>query len=115
MRGQSPRSLIFPLCFEKLGNEGTVPSFPRLSPDFDDFSDVLGFQGLHQLTADAAFYRIEQFQPVLQRRIVDNLPRLRPAFARMKNPAVSSLLHIDFHALAGVVPPRPADIPFGHC
>jgi len=51
MRGQSPRSLIFPLCFEKLGNEGTVPSFPldqadgveaetRLTEVFIDFASL---------------------------------------------------------------------------
>ena len=92
----------------------------RLAPFLDSvfqldyFFDAFGCKGFEQPSADAAFHRIEQPFPVFQRRILDNLPRLRPAFTGMKNPAVATLVDINFHALAVVGSPLPADVPAGH-
>jgi len=59
MRGQSPRSLISRSCFEKLGNEGTVPSFP-ISGALDQAYRIETESGLAKVLIDFAALLQEQ-------------------------------------------------------
>src|SRR6266853_2477090 len=66
------------------------------------------------LPADSPRDRVEQLQPVFQRRLRHVLPLLRAPSTRPKNPSVAKLLDTYLHALASFVSPGPADVALGH-
>src|SRR5712671_1765348 len=86
----------------------------RRKPLANDFLQSLDLFRPNPLPAHSPRDRVEQLQPVVQRRLRHLLPLLRAPSARPKNPTIAKLLDTHLHALASFVSPCPADVALGH-
>lgn len=69
---------------------------------------------LQPAPGDEPLHRIQQFQPILERRFRHGLPLIKSFFPLEKTPIAAHALGINLQLYAGGVYPFPTDFSFGH-
>src|SRR5271163_4060626 len=64
------------------------------------FFDSILLLGAQQPAVDAPLYRVQQFQPILQRRFLNCPPLVVAVFARVENPIAAHVLGVHLEAYA---------------
>ncbi len=72
------------------------------------------FFGPQQAAVDASFDCIQQFEPILQRRVLYPLPLIEAPFASKKEPIPAHVLDIDLDRSLVLPDSFPTDFCFGH-
>ena len=96
--------------------QSSSPSFDRsIRKSFPNGFLYLSFFFRPQASAiDPAPYRIEEFQPVLQRRVGDLLPLVVALFARIEYPRAPDVLSVNLEVCSFFGYPFPTNFCFGH-